>query len=101
MKKPASSQSANKITVKPPKPGKPIYVFTDSSWLINLEEIACAELRGKQDKLEEVDIWFKGQNWPKPALTLTGKDADVFVEALWRRSRVKRHFVKKEIKSDD
>jgi len=101
MEKTPSSESVDRITVKPPKPGKPVYVFTDSSWLINLEEISCAKLRGQKGNLQEVDIWFKGQNWPQPALTLTGKDADVFVEALWRRSRVKRHFVEEEIKSDD
>ena len=96
-----SSKDEGKIIVGKPKPGKPVYVFTESSWLINLEQIACAKLRGRDGQLEEVDIWFNGQNWPKPALTLRGKDADHFVSTLWSRSRVKRHFVKEEMETDD
>lgn len=96
-----AKQDEGKLTVGEPKPGKPVFVFTESSWLINLDQISCARLKGDKGKLEEVDIWFIGQNWPKPALTLKGKDADHFVGTLWRRSRVKRHFVKEEMTSDD
>ena len=95
------SDAEGKLTIGKPKPGRPVFVFTESSWLINLDQISCAQLKGPKGKLEEVDIWFAGQNWPAPALTLRGKDADHFVSTLWRRSRVKRHFVKQEMESDD
>ena len=89
------------LTAGKAKKGRPTYVFTKSSWLINLDQIACARLRGRTGKLTGVDVWFIGQNWPEPALKLKGEDADALVSTLWRRSYVKRHFVQKEMESED
>ena len=91
----------DKVVVGSPRPGKSAYVLTESSWLINLDQVSCAKLRGADGKLEEVDVWFNGQDWPDPALTLKGGDADQLVNCLFRRHRVKRHFVKEEMDSYD
>jgi hypothetical protein len=91
----------DKIVVSPPRPVKPAYVFTESSWLINLDQVACAKLKGTDGKLEEVDLWFNGQNWPNQGLTLSGKDADQVVNCVFRGSRIKRHFVQEEMDSTD
>jgi len=101
MPRKSTKNNEGKIIIGKARPGRPIYVFTESSYLINLEQISCARLRATDGKLKEVDIWFVGQNWPKPALTLKGKDADQLVQTLWSRSRVKRHFVPEEMASDD
>ena len=100
--KPAKKNGGEgKLTIGKAKKGRPTFVFTKSSWLINLDEIACARLRGNTGKLTGVDVWFRGQNWPEPALKLRGEDADALVGTLWRRSYVKRHFVQQEMESED
>jgi len=95
-----TEESKNDGSTASPLTGRPVYVFTDSSWLINLDQISCAKLKGENEQLEEVDVWFNGQSWPAPALTLKGKDADHLVRALWSRSHVKRHFIEGELESE-
>ncbi len=83
------------------KEGRPTYVLTHSGWLVNLDDIAAARMHVHEERLNRIELWFRGQDTGAPQMTLMGRDAEDLLQTLTSRSNIRRYFVPEEMAGEE